>query len=102
MDHEHTIGVWNDYDNTQLVTLSELKKVFKNDFDFSCWAYYENKGEPVPECIAKTRPSFDKKWKNHFDWRCNTNLTRFTHCPFCGETLDWSEMKKEKWEDETE
>jgi DNA-directed RNA polymerase subunit RPC12/RpoP len=31
--------------------------------------------------------------KQHLDWRYNTNITRFVHCPYCGKKIDWKTLK---------
>ena len=67
-DHECTIGIWHDYHYSKLVTFEELKECNKT---FKCVYSMEQ----------------------HLDWRYNTNITRFVHCPYCGKKIDWKGMK---------
>jgi hypothetical protein len=67
MEHECVIGLWSDYDYSPLVTLSDLIEI-------------------QPDSI------YDMEML--LDWRYNTCLRRFTHCPYCGKKIDWSEMKR--------
>ena len=67
-DHECTIGIWHDYHYSRLVTFEELKECNKT---FKCVYSMEQ----------------------HLDWRYNTNITRFVHCPYCGKKIDWKTLK---------
>lgn len=65
--HECYIGIWNDY-YSPTITLEELKsKVLERPMVYTLEQY--------------------------FDWRYNTNLTRFVYCPYCGKKIDWKGMK---------
>lgn len=67
MDEFIIIGIWNDYDDTRLITLSELIDL-ENDSYFTLAQY--------------------------LDKRYSTNLTRFNFDPFTGEKIDWAEIRK--------
>ena len=62
MEHECVIGIFNDYDYSPLVTMSEL---------------------------VKLQPKSVYTMKQYCDWRYSTNLTRFVHCPYCGKKINW-------------
>ena len=102
MDHEHTIGVWNNYENTETVTLNELKKKFKGDVDLHIRLGKEYCSHWSKKDDEEVKKDFNEDWNKYFDFWYNTGLIRFTYCPYCGEKLDWKKMKKEKWEDETD
>lgn len=101
MNHEHTIGVWQGNDYAECVSLNELAKKQKDRYDIMCW--YDSEfatdmsKEKLEESYKCSLEECNEEWKKYFDWRCLTDLIRFTHCPFCGETLNWSEMKKSGW-----
>lgn len=65
MEHNCIIGVFNDYEDSELVSVNELKE------KRSCYSM-----------------------KEYTDWRYSTNLTRFVYCPFCGEKIIWKDIKK--------
>ena len=76
--HECIIGCLHNYDNTNVVTLSELEEHIQKEKEYR--NPYEN-------------------WQVHeltdyCDMRKNTDLTRFQYCPFCGKKIDWKEIKK--------
>lgn len=98
MNHEHTIGVYQRYDYAECVSLKDLVKKQKDRYDEMCWFDYEfSTNRSLEEIYKCSLEECNEEWKKYFDWRCSTNLIRFTHCPFCGEKLNWNEMKKEKW-----
>lgn len=62
MEHQCVIGIWNDYDYSPLITMNELLKL---------------------------QPNTIYTMKQYCDWRYSTNLTRFSHCPYCGKKINW-------------
>lgn len=75
-EHECIIGMYFDFDDTQLVTVSELKEL-------------------IEECLYH-RYSFE----DYCDRRKSTNLTRFEFCPYCGKKIDWKKIKEENKNEE--
>lgn len=72
--HKCVIGMLHSYENTELITLEELKEHIERETAASIKHY------------------------NLFDYcdkRKNTDVTRFEYCPFCGKKIDWEEIKKE-------
>ena len=67
---ECCIGVLNDYEDTKIVTLSELKEHIEYNSVFKFWIF-----------------------QDHCDKRKSTDLTRFNYCPLCGKKIDWKEIK---------
>ena len=97
MSCEHIIGMWNDYDNTQLVTLNELidKNNLHNLYFYSpafCSAVLSGT-EFSPDALGDDEEKWKKDMRKHFDFRCSTPLTRFIYCPMCGEKIDWKYLK---------
>jgi len=69
MEKETIIGLLKDGDDPRLVRFDDLKEYIKT------WS-----------------PIFSLK--QYFDWRYNTNLTKFIYDPFMGEKINWDELKK--------
>ena len=68
---EHWIGVRYDYENTDLVTLADLKEHIETMKRLP--SYFHNKPyELIDYC----------------DKRKSTDLTRFNYCPFCGKKIN--------------
>ena len=76
--HECIVGMRNDYENTDVVTLEELKDRIQRDKEcrntYIDWQTYE--------------------LSDYCDKRKNTDLTRFEYCPMCGKKIDWKAIKK--------
>ena len=68
MNNKCIIGIYNSYQNSQLVTFDEL-----------CFLSKENEHYNLLD---------------YFDRRKSTNLTRFQYCPICGELLNYKELKR--------
>ena len=71
------IGLINDYADTCLVTLDELKAHIRFLKEYRSpylnWGVYE--------------------LNDYCDKRRNTDLTRFEYCPMCGKKIDWKAIK---------
>lgn len=80
MEHECFIGMYNNYEDTDLITYSELKEKSARDEQFA------KKHEWFRQDVTPL--------ENFFDKRTNTELTRFDYCPVCGEKIDWNELKR--------
>ena len=70
-NHECVIGIRYDYDNTDLVTLEDLKRHINYPFRNTAWSL-----------------------KDYCDKRKNTDLTRFDYCPYCGKKIEWKKIKE--------
>ena len=78
------IGVRYDYENTDLVTLTELKEYIERENrlaerhkDSEWWQSICNKYTLDDYC----------------DRRKSTDLTQFNYCPLCGKKIDWKAIK---------
>jgi hypothetical protein len=79
------IGVWYDWENSDIVTLSDLKEHIKdtnNLIDF-------REKMKIPLSNSKKVSLSD-----YCDKRRTNNLTRFDYCPFCGKKIDWKSIKE--------
>ncbi len=88
MKHNCCIGEWLDFENTELVTYDGLKEkiIINNEtFEYGLRIY----GEDFVNGLMKKI-----KLKDYFDKRKNTNLNRFNYCPYCGEKINWKELKE--------
>ena len=74
-EHKCVIGMYFEYDDTQLVTVDELKALAEETL-FCCYSF-----------------------KDYCDKRKSTNLTRFEFCPYCGKKIDWKKIKNEEVEE---
>lgn len=85
--HECFVGVLNDYDNTEMVTLNELKRHIR---DTSELIEALKKDELFKGDLFGCRA-----WAlvDYCDKRKSTDLTRFEHCPMCGQKIDWKTIK---------
>lgn len=83
--HKCVIGMRNDYENTELITLEELKE------------HIERERETAAYCNDKNLSFSLRHYElsDYCDKRKNTDVTRFEYCPFCGKKIDWKEIKKE-------
>ena len=76
-DCDHIIGFIHDYDNSDIVTLDDLKQHVadaKYRYDhFFCNKYFT--------------------LSDYTDKRVSTDMTRFNYCPMCGEKIDWKLLK---------
>ena len=86
--HECFVGIINDYDNTEMVTLNGLKHHIQ---DMSELIEALKKNELFNEHLYGARA-----WTlvDYCDKRKTTDLTRFEHCPTCGKKIDWKAIKR--------
>lgn len=85
MKHECIIGMYNNYEDTDLMTYSEICKM-----SLSEWELYL-KYEDTHKRWGMKPPT---PTEDYFDKRKNTELTRFNYCPECGKKIDWNELKR--------
>lgn len=77
------IGILNDYEETRMVTLEELKENIKSEKQLA-----ENTDiEWLKELYSKYTLT------DYCDKRKSTDLTRFNYCPLCGKKIDWEAIK---------
>ena len=79
---ECVVGIRYDYENTDLVTLEDLKEHIErhnNSIDF-----WKKAGFPKTKAISL---------EDYCDNRKSTDLTRFNYCPLCGKKIDWKAIK---------
>lgn len=85
LKHECYIGLYNSYENSNLITLEALKDCV--EFDWQIYQYGIAIGE-----TGKTPPY---KLSDYLDKRKNTNLYRFNYCPICGREIDWKQLRQD-------
>ena len=71
MKHDCCIGLYHEVDNSFLITLDGLKREIEDTIYLNYLL------------------------EEYADRRKNTNLTRFSYCPYCGKQIDWAAMRKE-------
>ena len=88
--HSCFIGIINDYDNTEMVTLEGLK-------------YHIQYMSEAIEALKKQGLFNEhlygaRAWTlvNYCDRRKSTDLTRFEYCPVCGKKINWKAIKETK------
>lgn len=79
------IGMRHDYENTDLVTLAELKEHIESEKRFA----ESHKDSEWWQSLCSKYTLDD-----YCDKRKSTDLTRFNYCPVCGKKIDWKEMKR--------
>lgn len=77
------IGVRYDYENTDLVTLVDLKEHIESHNRMV--EFWQTCGFPATK---------EEKLSDYCDKRKSTDLTRFNYCPLCGKKIDWKTIKK--------
>ena len=76
------IGVRYDYENTDLVTLADLKEHIESNNEMV--EFWQTHGFPAAK---------EKKLVDYCDKRKSTDLTQFNYCPMCGKKIDWKAIK---------
>lgn len=76
--HECVIGMLNEWDEGRLVTLSDLK------------------AHIVDSVRLMSVGAIQKAWSltDYTDRRKSTDLTQFEYCPYCGQKIDWTAIRK--------
>lgn len=85
--HECLVGIINDYENTEMVTLDELKCHIRDTSEL-----IEALKKDV---LFKDNLYGVRAWTldDYSDKRKSTDLTRFEYCPMCGKKIDWKSIK---------
>ena len=88
-DHECTIGIMWDYEDSELVSAESFIEWWKGQKDF------------LRRC-----PEFEDDWnrpahlREYADRRRSTRIEQFDYCPVCGKKIDWKELRKRFAEEE--
>lgn len=81
-NHNCIIGIWYHWSYADLCTFEELiDKIKDNNRTMKDLSKLDGKKRNVHEI------------KDYFDRRKSTNFTHFDFCPFCGNKIDWKEMR---------
>lgn len=88
-DNVCVIGLLRHIDYSELVTLDKLKEHIADNIEY-------NKSLDDDPVLRNAKQLRAKVWtlKSYGDWRRNTNLTRFSYCPVCGNKIDWGEIRR--------
>ena len=73
---EHHIGVWYDAGDSRIVTIGQLRLLAQEGSDFGDWTLAD-----------------------YLNYKRETNLIRFDHCPKCGCRIDWKKIREEVRDD---
>lgn len=84
-EHRCYIGLYNNYEDSDLVTLEDLIKIVQQDQES-----YEYR---VANDYRVGRPPLTLA--EYLDTRKNTSLYRFNYCPRCGKIIDWAKLRQE-------
>jgi len=87
-NHECVIGIMYDYENTELMTINNLKSHIKEVIELNEFA----RNDPIYsklECYQK-----EYTIRDYADKRKRTNFRRFEYCPDCGKQIDWKKIKE--------
>lgn len=87
-----TIGMWYDYEDTRLVTYSELKDNVRAMNDTI---------ERINELVGGERRK-TVLFESYFDRRKILNFMLFYYCPFCGKPIDAKELRRLAQENDKE
>lgn len=82
-EHKCYIGEWIDYENTELVTFEDLSAKVKSNNETYRYGI-EHYGFPIGQVYLFT---------DYFDRRKNTNFNHFNYCPYCGEEINWKQLR---------
>lgn len=83
MVHECVIGLYQRWDERYLVTLEDLEEEIENNIKFA-ESFADRHG---------CKPGYVYTLKDYGNRRKNTDLIRFTNCPYCGEQIDWKMIR---------
>ena len=81
-EHKCIIGEWLD-EHPVLVTFEELQEYVKQNNETYRYGI-EHYGFPIGQIYLLS---------DYFDRRKSTNLNHFNYCPYCGEKIDWKQLK---------
>lgn len=89
-DHECYIGEIQDWDDTHVVTLNDLKHHI--EMETKC---YRDRNEQAKKCGMAALDKEIISLEQYADTSRETDLFRFTFCPVCGKRIDWDAIKKD-------
>ena len=89
-DYECVIGLWYDYEDTDIVTLSELLQCAEQAE--KTYNYLKELHERGGELYSRPKPY---SIQDYLDSRKTTNFNHFEYCPFCGKKINWERLRKE-------
>ena len=83
------IGLLHHNDYSELATLDRLKEHIEDNIEY-------NKSLDADPILRTAKHLRAKVWtlKSYGDCRKSTDLTRFFHCPICGNKIDWAEIRR--------
>ena len=86
--HECFIGILNDYDNTEMVTLTGLRRHIRDTSELI--------ESLKKDALFKEHMFGVRAWSlgDYADKRKSTDLTRFEYCPACGKKIDWKTIRR--------
>ena len=86
--HECFVGIINDYDHTEMVTLNGLKRHARDTSELIESMKKDGLFKDfIHGCRAWTLADYGDKRKS-------TDLTRFEYCPACGKKIDWNKIRR--------
>lgn len=88
-EHKCIIGLWNNYENTYLITLDDLKEEIKDHN--SSVDYWKNESREIYNTLNLKKININ----DYCDRRKSTNIDRFEYCPYCGKEINWKSFKEE-------
>lgn len=87
MSHECIIGLWHNYESSDLMSYEGLLRRLADEKE--SYEFAMTMGYPYTE--------ISKPWKwslhDYLDKRKSVNMTRFNFCPICGKKVDWKAMR---------
>lgn len=88
-NHECIIGLLYKHRDGDLATLNDLKAHIVDKIEYNEFL----DSDPITKNLDSIR---EKVWtlKDYADFRRNTDLVRFRHCPECGKKIDWKRIKE--------
>ena len=81
---ECIIGMRNAYEDTELITLAELKNRIEEEKQLA---------ERHKDCGWLQSILNKYTLEDYCDKRKTTDLTQFNYCPLCGKKIDWKAIK---------
>ena len=87
MNCECFIGLWHNYESSELVSYDGIVRRLADEQEM----YEFAQTDPLYKQIHKPWPY---SLNDYLDKRKSVNITRFNFCPVCGEKIDWEAMRK--------